>query len=146
MSLMHNPLKSFICLFLFCIALLAPLLAPPIGYANDLGITPTVAEVVEGYTNKYCLEIANGRNPKMAAEVASRQMISGLIFSGALKEVMALPKEEMAAFVASKIFYECGSDIVISQQDLNEYLIELADTGNNQDQSEPQPFKPFGMG
>ncbi len=112
--------------------------------ATEVILPSAVADVAKSFSLKYCSEVSNIGDPEKAAEIASRQMISGLIFSGVLKEVMAVPKEEMALFISTEIFNICGNDLFISQSDLNSYLLELADSG--QKQNTPQAFKPFGVG
>ena len=50
----------------------------------------------------------------------------------------------MAEFVTTRIFEGCGEDIAISEQELNDYLFNLANRDSAQ--SEPKPFQPFGLG
>ena len=114
--------------------------------ASDIEFTPAVSDVVKKFSANYCAEIANGGDPEKAVEAASRQMISGLIFSGVMKEVIAAPKEDLSEFVSTEIVYTCGQDISISQQELKEHLLELAQNGDMPKQSAPQPFRPFGIG
>ena len=138
--------NSWVSIFLVITVLFSSLLFPSMLFAKDVEFTPVVTDVVKSFSSKYCVAISNGSAPQEAAETSSRQMISSLIFSGALKEVMSVPKDNMASFVATEIFDTCGSDLSISQQDLNDYLVELAESGETQTQSQPQPFKPFGVG
>ena len=146
MRLIQLVLNSCATLLLSLTAFLSLMLFPMTAFADDLQFSPGVSDVVKTFSTKYCTEISNGENPEKAAEAASRQMISGLIFSGILKEVMALPKESLAEFVSTEIVDTCGSDLPISQQDLNDYLFELAQNGDAQKNSRPEPFRPFGVG
>ena len=117
---------------------------PPLAFAQQPNFSPAVSEVVQNFTDQYCLAIADGIAAETAVEVASKKIIRGLIFSGLLKEVMSVPKEEMASFVSSKTFEGCGEDIGISEQALNDYLVNLANRDSAQ--PEPKPFQPFGLG
>ena len=137
MKLIHIVLHSFASISLVCIVSFLSVLFPSALFAIDEDFTPAVSEVVMSFSAKYCAALSNGGEPEKAAEVASRQMISGLVFSGVLKEVMSVPKDDMASFVASEIFDECGQDLSITQQDLNDYLVELADSGEAQRHSQP---------
>ena len=124
--------------------LLTFVVLPSAAISNTSDLSPALSEAIQGFSDNYCLAIDNGTSAERAAEVASRQMISGLIFSGLLKEVMLVPKDEMAASVVTQIFDVCGAKIRISEQELNDYLLKLADSGSNETQ--PKPFKPFGLG
>ncbi|WP_320666899.1 hypothetical protein [Prochlorococcus sp. MIT 1307] len=132
-------LAIFSSIFFFSFAVL-----PPLAFAKQPDLSPAVSEVVQNFTDHYCLAIADGIAAETAVEVASKQIIRSLIFSGLLKEVMSVPKEEMATFVTTKTFEGCGEDIGISEQELNDYLVKLAN--GDSAQSEPEPFKPFGIG
>lgn len=147
MKLIPTLLKSWASFLLALSVFISSMLSSPSAlFAIDIEIAPAVTDVVKSFSEKYCMAISNGGNPEKAAEVASRQMITGLIFSGTLEEVMSVPKDDMASFVASEIFDTCGSDLPISKQDLNDYLIVLAESGEERTQSQPKPFKPFGLG
>ena len=146
MKFVYALLKICTSIVLPLILLFSSALFPAAIFAIDIEFSPAVSEVVHNFSGKYCLAISNGRAPEEAAEVASRQMISGLIFSGVLKEVMTVPKVDLASFVAANVFDACGTDLSISQKDLNDYLVELAESGDEQTRSQPKPFKPFGMG
>ena len=146
MKFVYALLKICTSIVLPLILLFSSALFPAATFATDIEFSPAVSEVVHNFSGKYCLAISNGRDPEEAAEVASRQMISGLIFSGVLKEVMSISRVEMASVVTTEIFSTCGSDLSISQQDLNDYLVELAESDESQAKSQPKPFNPFGMG
>ena len=69
-------------------------------------------------------------------------MIKGMIFSPFLKEIMAVPKDDLALSISKNIFDSCGNELEVSEQELNNYLVNLA----NREPAQPQPFKPFGIG
>ena len=144
MKLLLISFKKSILVFCASITLFAFALFPSAAFSKPSEFSPALDEAIQGFSDKYCLAISNGTSAESAAEVASRQMITSLIFSGLLTEVMSLPKEEMASFVATKIFNVCGDEIRISEQELNDYLVELADSDSNDTQE--KPFKPFGIG
>ena len=148
-QIMNFP-KSFfvqyIALFFAPIVFFFFALFPSAAFAKDFNFNSDITKVAETFSDKYCLSIAEGISAEKSAEVASRSMIQGLIFSGFLKEVMSAPKEDMALFVTKKIFDRCGEELLISEKDLNIYLMKLAETGSNQAKSKPQPFQPFGLG
>jgi hypothetical protein len=70
-------------------------------------------------------------------------MITGLMFSGVIKEVMDAPKEDIASLLAADIYDGCGSDIGISKNELNSYIVDLANNGPIQSQS--RPFNPSAL-
>ncbi len=145
MKLTHKVLNSLVSIavtFIFCL----PLTLFPLSVsAENVHLASEVSDVVKSFSQKYCVTISNGDEPQNAIQVVSRQMISGLIFSGVLKEVMSVPKDDMAFALTSAIFDGCGSELAISREELNDYLIQLAEKGTEQAESEPRPFKPFGM-
>ena len=144
MKLILTSLKKLILVFCSSIILFAFALFPSAAFSKPSEFSPALYEAIQSFSDKYCLAISDGTSADIAAEVASRQMITSLIFSGLLTEVMSLPKEEMASFVATKIFDVCGDEITVSEQELNDYLVKLADSDSNGTQ--PKPFKPFGLG
>ena len=140
---MRNLSKYFLPNFLAAILLFVPLLSPPSAFADDFELSPAASEIGETFSDKYCVAISNGSPADQAALVAGRQMISSLMRSGALKEVMAVPKEDMASFIASNIFETCGGDIGISELELNASILNLANQGPRQSQA--KPFNPSSL-
>ena len=119
-------------------------LLPSTIFAKDLDLTSSIDELSTTFSNKFCVEIAEGINPENAGEIAAKEMVKGLIFSPVLKEVMAIPKEVLASSLSRNIYSGCGDQLEISEQELNDYLVKLAD--RDREQSDPKPFKPFGIG
>ena len=146
MKWIQSLAKFWLSIPLSLIVVFLSTLYPLIVFAADVQFTPAVSDVVERFSVKYCSEISNGGDPEKAAEVASRQMISSLIFSGVLKEVMAASKEDLTEFVSTEIIDTCGDGLSISRQELNDYLFELAQSGDERNQSQQKPFRPFGVG
>ena len=144
MNLILSYLKQLVLILCSSIILFAFLLFPSAAFSNISEFSPDLSEAINDFSDNYCLAISNGTNAENAAEIASRQMITGLIFSGLLKEVKLVPKDELANSVAMKIFDVCGDKIRISEQELNDYLVELADSNSNE--TPLKPFKPFGLG
>ena len=140
---MRNLSKYFLSIFLASILLCASVLSPPQALADDFELSPAVSEVGETFSDKYCVAIADGSPADQAALVAGRQMISSLMRSGALKEVMAVPKEDMSSFIASNIFETCGDDIGVSELELNASILNLANQGPSQSQN--KPFNPSSL-
>ena len=143
MNLMRNLSKYFLPLFLVTILLFSSVLTPPPAFANDFELSPVVSEIGETFSDKYCVAISDGSSADKAALVAGRQMISSLMRSGALKEVMAVPKEDMASFIASNIFETCGDNIGVSELELNAAILNLANQGPRQSQA--KPFNPSSL-
>ncbi len=143
MNQMHNLSKYFLSIFLAAILLLASVLSPPPAFAEEFKLSPAVSEVGETFSDKFCVAILDGSPTDQAALVAGRQMISSLMRSGSLKEVMAVPKEDMASFIASNIFETCGDNIGVSELELNASILNLANQGPRQSQA--KPFNPSSL-
>ncbi len=146
MQLINNLLKSWVSISLFFIVFFCSGLSSPALIAADMDPIEEVSGIVARFSAKYCAALPTVGDPQKAIEVTSRQMISGLIFSGDLNKVMSVPTEDMAEYVTTEIFDACGSDLSISRHDLNNYLVELAESGEAETKSKPEPFKPFGVG
>ncbi|HJN34471.1 MAG TPA: hypothetical protein QF700_10175 [Prochlorococcus sp.] len=140
---MRNLSKYFLSIFLATVLLFSSILTSPPAFANDFELSPAVSEIGETFSDKYCVAISDGSTADKAALVAGRQMISSLMRSGALKEVMAVPKEDMASFIAKNIFEVCGDNIGISEIELNASILNLANQGPSQSQS--KPFNPSSL-
>ena len=143
MNQMRNLSQYFLSIFLAAILLFASVLSPPPAFADDFELSPAVSVVGETFSDKYCVAISDGSPADQAALVAGRQMISSLMRSGALKEVMAVPKEDMASFIASNIFETCGDNIGVSELELNASILNLANQGPSQSQN--KPFNPSSL-
>ena len=146
MHLIHNLLKSWISFILTSCLALSLVLFPGALLSADIQLPADVSALAKKFSANYCSTLPTIGDPKKAVKVTARQMISELIFSGMMKKLMLVPKEDMATFVSTEIFDQCGSDLSISQKELNSYLFELAAIDADQRQSQPQPFKPFGVG
>ena len=140
---MRNLSKYCLSIFLAAILLFSFVLSPPPAFADDFELSPAVSEVGETFSEKYCVAISDGSPADQAVLVAGRQMISSLMRSGALKEVMAVPKEDMASFIASNIFETCGDNIGVSESELNASILNLANQGPRQAQA--KPFNPSSL-
>ncbi len=136
MKLIHSLLISILLLSLslFPIPLFAKDLNPPL-FIDELSTT---------FSDKFCLAISNGIQPKDAGESTAKEMIRGLIFSPNLKEIIAFPKENLVSSLSTKIFDTCGEEINISENDLYDYLLKFAN--RDRQESSPKPFKPFDLG
>ena len=143
MNPMRKFSKYFFSIFLAAILLFSSVFAQPPAFADDFELSPALSEVGETFSDKYCVAISDGSPADQAALVAGRQMISSLMRSGALKEVMAVPKEDMASFIAANIFETCGDNIGVSELELNTSILSLANQGPRQ--SQPKPFNPSSL-
>jgi len=136
-------LNQLLCIFVISIVLIFSFLPVSPTYADDFDLPPSVIDIASTFSDRYCIAISEGVSAEKAGEVAARQMISGLMFSSALKQVMAVPKEDMATLLASNIYDGCGDDIGISEQDLNNHILELATKGPATAQA--KPFNPSSL-
>ena len=144
MRMIQNFLKQCISMLLASIVLLSSTLLPSQIFAQEIDLPPAVAELSKTFSEKFCVGVAEGINPENAGEIAAKEMVKGLIFSTVLKEVMAIPKDDLALSLSTNIYSGCGDQLEISEQELKTYLVKFAD--RDREQSEPKPFKPFGIG
>ena len=134
----------------FASFLLAPLLLlllisfPVPTHSQNIDLPPSVSELSKNYTEKFCGQVFSGIEPEIAGENAAKELVKGLIFSPILKEIMEVPKEDLAFSISTNIFSQCGDELEITQQELNDSLVKLAK--RDREKSEPKPFKPFGIG
>ena len=142
--MIQNFLAQSISILLSSIVLLSFTLFPSQVLATEIDLPPSVVELSRTFSDKFCVGIAEGINPENAGEIAAKEMIQGLIFSPILKEVMAVPRDDLALSLSRNIYSRCGDQLEISEQELNDYLVKLAD--RDRQQTEPKPFKPFGIG
>ncbi len=144
MTFLRKSLMKWLSIFFGLVTLFFFAFTPTSVIALDSSLSPEVIDVVTIFSGKFCTSVSKGNSAEDASKGAIREMISSLIFSGLLKELMLIPKEEMAFYVASTVFNKCGNDIAISQEEYNKYLLVLADDGPSQ--RSPKPFQPFGIG
>ncbi len=117
---------------------------PMVVFAVEQDLSPSINDLSQTFSRKFCLGIANGLEPENAGKTSGKQMVQGLIFSPISKEILATPKEKIASSLSKNIFNQCGDQLESSQEDLYNYLIELAN--RDRQNSAPKPFKPFGIG
>ena len=113
-------------------------------FTQELELPSSVADLGESFSNKFCVEISSGTNPDKAGEIAAKEIVRGLIFSPNIKEIMSVPKDDLALLVSNNIYSKCGQKLEISQDQLTQFLVKFADKDRRP--SEPTPFKPFGIG
>ena len=142
--MIRKLLEKFAYLLIVLLVTLSISLAPYVTYAGALEITPAISNVVTGFSEKLCFSVAQGKTTEDATESVIREMVRGLIFSGALKEIMSVPQEDMTEILSTSVFNKCGTVIEPSKEQFNYYLLKLAKKGSAE--SELKPFKPFGLG
>ena len=100
--------------------------APVAAVASAAGSSPAVSEVSKNFSEKFCTSIANGLTPEKAGERAASQLSKGILFSPVIKEIMSAPKEDLAASLSNNIFDGCGNDLGGTKEELDDYLVQLA--------------------
>ena len=100
--------------------------APVASVASSSDLSPAVSEVSKNFSEKFCTSIANGLNPEKAGERAAAQLSKALFFSPLMKEIMSAPKEDLAASLSNNIFDGCGNDLGGTREELDVYLVQLA--------------------
>ena len=74
--------------------------------------------------------IGNRMTAKKAGESAGAQLAppltKGFFFSPVMDEIMAAPKEDLAASVSNNIFEGCGEELGGTKEELDNYLAQLA--------------------
>jgi len=143
MATINNLTRKFISMFITSLVLAFAVLPACPSYADAFDLPPSVIDIASTFSDKYCIAISDGVSAEKAGEVAARQMITGLMFSGVIKEVMDAPKEDIASLLAADIYDGCGSDIGISRKELNSYIVDLANNGPSQSQS--RSFNPSAL-
>ena len=113
-------------LLIACFAVGAFLLNPfaSVVFASDL--SPAVSELSKNFSEKFCISIENGMPPEKAGENAAAQLSKGLLFSPVMKELMSAPKKYLAESLSNNIFDGCGNELAATKEELNDYLIQLA--------------------
>ena len=114
------------CLLLSCLLAIIFSLTPVEVLASATDLSPTVSEVSKNFSEKFCTSIGNGLTPEKAGESAAAQLSKGLLFSPVMKEIMTSPKEDLAASLSNNIFDGCGNDLGGTREELDNYLVQLA--------------------
>ncbi len=113
-------------LILACLTAITFLLASVPTFASTADLSPAVSEVSQNFSEKFCTSIGNGLTPEKAGESAASQLSKGLLFSSVMKEIMSAPKEDLAASLSNNIFEGCGNDLGGTREELDDYLVQLA--------------------
>ena len=113
-------------LLLACLMAITFLLAPVRTFASTEDLSLAVSDVSKNFSEKFCKSIGNGLSPEKAGESAAAQLSKGLLFSPVMKEIMSAPKEDLAASLSNNIFDGCGHDLGSTKEELDDYLIQLA--------------------
>ncbi len=100
--------------------------APVASVASSSDLSPAFSEVSKNFSEKFCTSIANGITPEKAGERAAAQLSKDLLFSPVMKEIMSTPKEDLAASLSNNIFDGCGNDLGGTKEELDDYLVQLA--------------------
>ncbi len=136
--------KEFISIFLISSLLLLNAFMPSAILAENINLPASISDVSNTFSEKYCMAISQGVDPEKAGETAAKEIVRGLIFSPVIKQIMDIPKEELASSLSMNIYDNCGDDLEVTEQELNDYLVKFAN--RDRGQPEPKPFKPFGIG
>ena len=113
-------------LLLACLTAITFLLGSIPTFASTADLSPAVSEVSKNFSEKFCTSIGNGLTPEKAGESAAAQLSKGLLFSPVMKEIMSAPKEDLAASLSNNIFDGCGNDLGGTKEELDDYLVQLA--------------------
>ncbi len=113
-------------LLLACLTAITIFLAPVATFASAANLSPAVSDVSKNFSEKFCTSIGNGLTPEKAGESAAVQLSKGLLFSPVMKEIMSASKEDLAASLSDNIFDGCGNDLGGTQEELDVYLLKLA--------------------
>ena len=113
-------------LLLACLTAITFLLASVATFASTADLSPAVSDVSKNFSEKFCTSIGNGLTPEKAGESAAAQLSKGLLFSPVMKEIMSAPKEDLAASLSNNIFDGCGNDLGGTKEELDDYLVQLA--------------------
>ncbi len=75
------------------------------------------------------MSIGKGMTPEKAGESAAAQLApqltKGFFFSPVMDEIMAAPKEDLAASVSNNIFDGCGDELGVTKEEFDDYLAQL---------------------
>ena len=113
-----------------CLIATAFLLTPVLTFASAADLSPAVSDVTKNFSEKFCMSIGKGMTPEKAGESAAAQLApqltKGFFFSPVMDEIMAAPKEDLAASVSNNIFEGCGNELRGTKEELDDYLALLA--------------------
>ena len=113
-------------LLLACLTAITFFFAPVATYASAADLAPALSDVSKNFSEKFCTSIGNGLTPEKAGESTAAQLSKGLLFSPVMKEIMSAPKEDLAASLSNNIFDGCGNDLGGTKEELDDYLVQLA--------------------
>ena len=114
------------CLLLACLMAITFFFTPVAIFTSAADLSPAVSDVSKNFSEKFCTSIGNGLTPEKAGESAAAQLSKGLLFSPVMKEIMSAPKEDLAASLSNNIFDGCGNDLGGTKEELDDYLVQLA--------------------
>ena len=104
-------------------------IAPVARVATAADLSPAVSDVTKKFSEKFCTSIGKGMTPEKAGESAAAQLTpqlaNGFFFTPVMNEVMATPKEDLAASVSNSIFNGCGNELGGTKEELDDYLVQL---------------------
>ena len=99
-------------------------------YASTADLSPAISDITKKFSEKFCTSIGKGMTPEKAGESASAQLLpqltKGFFFSPVMDEIMAAPKNDLAASVSHNIFEGCGNKLGGTKEELDNYLAQLA--------------------
>ena len=113
-------------LLLACLTATTFFLVSVATFASTADLSPAVSDVSKNFSEKFCTSIGNGLTPEKAGESAAAQLSKGLLFSPVMKEIMSAPKDDLAASLSNNIFDGCGNDLGATKEELDDYLVQLA--------------------
>ena len=114
------------CLVFGCLMAITFFLAPVATFSSVADLSPSVSDLSKDFSEKFCTAIGNGMTSEKAGESAASQLSKGLLFSPVMKEIMSAPKEDLAASLSNNIFDGCGNDLGGTKEELDVYLVQLA--------------------
>ncbi len=104
-------------------------LVPIASYASAAELSQTVSDVTKKFSEKFCTSIGKGMTSEKAGESAAAQLApqltKGFFFTPVMDEIMAAPKEDLAASLSNNIFDSCGNELGGTKEELNNYLAKL---------------------
>ena len=113
-------------LLLACLIAATFFLTPVASYASAAELSPAVSDLTKKFSEKFCMSIGKGKTPEKAGESAAAQLApqltKGFFFSPVMEEIMATPKENLAASVSNNIFDGCGNEVGGTKDELNDYI------------------------
>ena len=113
-----------------CLVATAFFLTPVVTFSSAADLSPAVSDVTKKFSEKFCMSIGKGMTPEKAGESAAAQLApqltKGFFFSPVMDEIMAAPKEDLAASVSNNIFEGCGNELGGTKEELDNYLALLA--------------------